>query len=68
MAKVQFTVPDMACSACAETITKAVQTIDASAAVDANPETKRVDIESGASDEQLKAAISEAGYSVQPLS
>ncbi|NJM75361.1 MAG: heavy-metal-associated domain-containing protein [Acaryochloridaceae cyanobacterium RU_4_10] len=36
-----LTVPSMACSACAETIAKAVRSIDAAAQVTADPKTKR---------------------------
>lgn len=64
MAKLMLTVPDMACSACAETITKAVHEIDMSASVEANPETKAVMIDSTASDADLKRAIADAGYTV----
>lgn len=65
MATLQFTVPDMACSACAETITKAVLDVDASASVTASPETKQVAIETQADASHLKEAIAAAGYAVQ---
>jgi copper chaperone len=64
MAKLMLTVPDMACSACAETITKAVHEVDMSASVEANPETKAVVIDSSAADADLKQAIADAGYTV----
>lgn len=64
MAKLMLTVPDMACSACAETITKAVHEVDGSASVDANLETKAVVIDSSAADADLKRAITDAGYTV----
>jgi copper chaperone len=54
----------MACGACAETITKAVQTLDATATVQADPGTKKVTIESSAQPDQVKQAIAEAGYTV----
>ena len=57
-------VPDMACGACADTITKAVQALDASATVQADTKTKQVEITSSASDEAIKTAIVEAGYTV----
>lgn len=60
-----MTVPDMACSACAETITKAVQSLDDQATVNTNLDTKAVEIESSASDDQVKTAIANAGYSVE---
>jgi len=65
MATLNLTVPDMACSACAETITKAVQTLDSGASVQADPETKKVDISTTSDPEQVKQAIADAGYTVQ---
>ncbi|MGB3493206.1 MAG: heavy-metal-associated domain-containing protein [Elainellaceae cyanobacterium] len=61
----QVTVSDMACSACADTITKAVQALDTQATVNADLNTKHIKIESSVPDEQIKAAIADAGYSVQ---
>ncbi|MEB3338677.1 MAG: heavy-metal-associated domain-containing protein [Leptolyngbyaceae bacterium] len=60
----QLTVPSMACSACADTITKAVKTVDAAAVVEADPKTKLVSIETQASESSVKAAIANAGYPV----
>jgi copper chaperone len=60
----QFTVPDMACSACADTITKAVKTIDPEAEIQADPKTKQVSIRSQASETTVKEAIVSAGYSI----
>lgn len=64
MAKLQFTVPDMACSACADTITKAVHGVDAGASVSADPSTKIVVVETEASDTTVKEAIATAGYTI----
>lgn len=60
-----LTVPDMACGACAETITKAVHGVDPQATVQADPGTKAVVIQSSVTPEPLKAAIAAAGYTVQ---
>ncbi|MDM9384697.1 heavy-metal-associated domain-containing protein [Chlorogloeopsis sp. ULAP01] len=60
--KVQFLVPKMACSACVETITKAIQTIDATATVQANSKTKVVSVETQASETVIKQAIAAVGY------
>ena len=59
---IQFKVPDMACGACAESITKAVQALDPSAEVQADTETKQVTIETQASESSVKNAIASAGY------
>ncbi len=59
---IQFLVPDMACGACAESITKAVQALDPQAQVQADTETKQVKIETQASESSVKDAIAAAGY------
>ena len=61
----QLTVPTMACSACADTITKAIHGVDASAQVSADPATKDVSITTNAPAETICAAIDAAGYPVQ---
>ena len=61
---IELTVPNMACSACSDTITQAVQAIDPSATVQADTKTKLVVIETQTSEETVKAAIVAAGYSV----
>ncbi len=60
----QLTIPNMACSACSETITKAVIAVDPSAKVEADPKTKQVNIETQAAETQIKEAIAAAGYTV----
>ena len=59
---VQLKVPNMACGACADTITQAVLKIDPKASVKADPQTKQVTIETQASESSVKEAISAAGY------
>ena len=60
----QLNVPNVACSACGETITKAVKAVDPTATVQADPKTKLVSIETQASQTVVKQAITDAGYSV----
>lgn len=62
---VQFTVPDMACGACAETIEKAVKAIDPAAEFEADTTSKVVKIASNQADQMLKQAIQKAGYNPQ---
>jgi copper chaperone len=59
---IKLNVPDLACSACAETITKAVQSIDPTAKVQADPQTKQVMVESTVSESSVRKAIAAAGY------
>ena len=60
----EFTVPNMACSACGDTITQAIQAVDPAAAVQADPKTKLVNVETQASEAAIKQAITSAGYTV----
>ncbi|MBD2503994.1 heavy-metal-associated domain-containing protein [Anabaena azotica] len=59
---IQLTVPNMACSACANNITNAVKTVDADAIVQADPQTKQVNVETQASETSIKDALAAAGY------
>lgn len=60
----QLKVPNMACSACGETITKAVKAFDPAANVRADIKTKLVNIETQASEAAITEAITAAGYTV----
>lgn len=60
----QFKVPNMACSICADKITKAIQAIDAAALVQANPKTKVVEVATQVSEGTVREAIVTAGYTV----
>ncbi|HEY9823874.1 MAG TPA: heavy-metal-associated domain-containing protein [Stenomitos sp.] len=60
----QLTVPNMACSACGETITKAIQAIDPAATVETDPKTKQVKVETQVSETAVAEAITAAGYTV----
>jgi copper chaperone len=61
---IELTVPDMACSACSATITKAVTALDSAAKVSADPKTKQVSIDTQADAAAVRAAITAAGYTV----
>lgn len=61
---VELTVPNMACSACSETITKAVKAIDPAATVQTDLKTKQVNVETQAKEAEIKQAITDAGYTV----
>ena len=59
----EIKVPDMACSACAEAIAKAVLAVDPAAVVDANPDTKVANVSTDRPEAEVKSAIAAAGYS-----
>ncbi len=60
----QLKVPKMACSACATTITKAVQTVDSDATVEVDLKTKLVTVQTAKSESEVRNAIASAGYPV----
>ena len=60
----QLKVPNLACSACGDTITGAIRAIDPDAQVQADPKTKLVSVETQAAEPAIKAAILAAGYTV----
>ncbi len=59
---IEFNVPDMTCGHCASTITKAVKGLDAGAKLDISLAEHWVRVESTASREALRHAITEAGF------
>lgn len=61
----EFTVPDMACGACANTIEQAIKAIDPTATVEANTTTKAVEIMTVVAAAPIKQAIQQAGYHPQ---
>lgn len=58
-------VPGMTCGHCAGAIKRAVQGVDPAASVAVDLASKRVAVTSGASPDQLIAAIQDAGYEVR---
>lgn len=62
--KLQLNVPSMACSACGETITKAIKKIDPNAEVQTDPKTKLVNVETMQPETSVRDAIASAGYPV----
>jgi copper chaperone len=58
----QLTVPNMACSACANTITNALKAVDANATIETDTTTKLVSVETQASETAIKEALAAAGY------
>ena len=60
----QLKVPNMACSACGETITEAIKAIDPNASVQTDPKTKLVSVETQVPEVAIREAIKTSGYSV----
>ncbi len=59
---IQLKVPDIACSACVNTVTKAIKSVDANATVEADTKTKIVKVQSQQSEDKIKEIIAKAGY------
>ncbi|MBV8886002.1 MAG: heavy-metal-associated domain-containing protein [Chroococcidiopsidaceae cyanobacterium CP_BM_RX_35] len=58
-------VPNVMCSGCVETITEAITTMEPDAKVDVDVKAKTVSVESAASEESIKQAITAAGYTIE---
>lgn len=58
----KFQIQDMTCGGCATRVTKAVQSIDPTATVEADVASKVVTIQSKATSEQVVAVLTDAGY------
>jgi len=64
----RFSVPDITCGHCIQTIEKAVKSADPQAQVAADLTTKEVTVRSEAEDAHIAAAIRSAGYENRRLS
>jgi copper ion binding protein len=67
MEHVTVTAPDISCAHCVATVKEAVGALPGVASVDANPDTKRVEIDfdpGRVSLAQIEAALDESGYPV----
>lgn len=58
----QFHVENMTCGGCARSVTKAIQSVDPTAQVEADPATRQVVITSGRSRAEFEAVLAEVGY------
>ena len=57
-----ISVPSIGCASCIETITKAIQAVDASAVVSGDASTKSLNIESQLPEVKIKELIAIAGH------
>jgi copper chaperone len=62
---VEIKVPSMVCQACANTVTKAIKSLDAEADVQINLDTKTVNIQGKPSETEIKQAITSVGHTVE---
>jgi copper chaperone len=61
---VKLTVPSIMCEGCVQTVTQAIQSVDAQARVTVDLATKQVSIETTASLADLTTAIGEVGHEI----
>ncbi|WP_417249631.1 heavy-metal-associated domain-containing protein [Celeribacter sp.] len=57
-----FSVPDMSCAHCTAAITEALEAVDDGVEVDANMETREIEVRSTAGNAAVLNALQEAGY------
>jgi copper chaperone len=60
----ELQVEGMSCGGCVRSVTKSVQAIDGNAKIDVDLASKKVRVETEASLDAVKSAISDAGYDV----
>ncbi|EEA01744.1 putative copper chaperone [Burkholderia sp. H160] len=58
----QFYLDNMTCGGCARAVSRAIQSIDPSAIITADPPTGFVQIQTSAPQEQIGSALREAGF------
>ncbi|GGO37438.1 heavy metal-associated domain-containing protein [Gemmobacter aquaticus] len=58
----QFHIKNMTCFGCARSVTAAIQSIDKTAVVSADPESRKIDVVTTASRTEIEAILAEAGY------
>jgi copper chaperone len=58
----QFHIDNMTCGGCARTVTRAIQSVDPDASIDTDPPSRLVKVDTAASQEQVVAALREAGF------
>lgn len=55
-------IENMTCGGCAKSVTKAIQSVDPGAAVETDPATRTVKVETTATAAALQKALEDAGY------
>lgn len=63
---IRFQVPDMHCGGCVRRVTKAVQSVDPAATVEADVPSREVRVEGSADPAALMTALAKAGYPATP--
>ena len=64
----QFHVENMTCGGCARSVTKAIQSVDATAVVEADPSVRSVVVTTKSPRAAVEAALADAGFPTQTQS
>jgi copper chaperone len=62
MTEINLTLPDMVCGGCVAAVTRAVQRLDAAAAIQADPAAHTVRIATSTPEAALREALTRAGF------
>lgn len=62
----QFHVENMTCFGCARSVTMAIQSVDKAAVIKADPERRKIEVETSAARAEIEAVLVEAGYPAAP--
>lgn len=58
----ELRIENMTCGGCARSVTRAIQSVDPNARIDADPAQRRVKVETTATPAALRQVLDEAGY------
>lgn len=58
----QFHIENMTCGGCVRGVTRAIQAVDPQAEINADPPTRKLEVKTSASQEQIEAALNDAGF------
>lgn len=58
----ELKIENMTCGGCANSVTKAIQSVDPTARIETNPATRSVKLETTATSAALQRVLEEAGY------
>ncbi len=58
----QLHIENMTCGGCARSVTRAIQSLDPTARVEADPATRKVEVTSSRTQTEIEAVLAEAAY------
>ncbi|MDN2566654.1 heavy-metal-associated domain-containing protein [Aquibium sp. A9E412] len=62
----RFHVETMTCGGCVKSVTRAIHAVDASARINADPDSRTLEVETGTPRERIATALEQAGFPVRP--